>query len=272
MVAILGLDIGSRSVEAVWLQNGVVRETLVLESGFDAQDVCRQAIDRGGHDLVVATGYGRHEAVRKWGASSLTEIGAYARGARYVCPQAASVLDIGGQDTKVIILGPAGQVADFTMNDKCAAGSGRFLEVMAKALGYRLDEMANSSLAAPAAITISPMCTVFAESEAIGLLHRGEDRAAIGRGLHESIAARTLGMLKRTGAGGPLLFAGGVARNQTMTKLIADGFDGAVIVPETPEILGALGAALHGAELQDAKKEHPLILTSRVKGEKNGKR
>ncbi|HSK46500.1 MAG TPA: acyl-CoA dehydratase activase, partial [Coriobacteriia bacterium] len=147
-------------------------------------------------------------------------------------------------DTKVIALGESGKVLDFEMNDKCAAGTGKFLEVMARALGYELAEMAERALSADRGIAISSMCTVFAESEVTGLVHRGEDRSAISRGLHESIAKRTLSALKRVGAKGPLVFAGGVARNGAMAHLISEGFSGEVLVPAEAQIVGALGAAL----------------------------
>ena len=124
-----------------------------------------------------------------------------------------------------------GKVVDFEMNDKCAAGTGKFLEVMARALGYSLEEMAAAALAAERTVAISSMCTVFAESEVTGLVHRGEDRSAIARGLHESIAKRTVSSLKRVGATGPLVFAGGVAKNPAMVELIREGFAGEVVVP-----------------------------------------
>jgi predicted CoA-substrate-specific enzyme activase len=130
------------------------------------------------------------------------------------------------------------------MNDKCAAGTGKFLEVMARALGYELSEMAASALAADTGIAISSMCTVFAESEVTGLVHRGEDLGRVARGLHESIAKRTLSSLKRVGAAGPLVFAGGVAKNEAMVALIRSGFSGEVLVPEEAQTVGALGAAL----------------------------
>lgn len=159
-----------------------------------------------------------------------------------------SVLDIGGQDTKVISLGQAGKVVDFEMNDKCAAGTGKFLEVMARALGFELEEMAQAALLAPRGVTISSMCTVFAESEVTGLVHRGEDRPAIARGLHESIARRTVSSLRRVGAKGPLVFAGGVAKNAAMVELVRTGMGVEVLVPEQAQTVGALGAALVALE------------------------
>lgn len=246
---VLGLDIGSRSVDAVWLEGGRPLDAAVVDSGFDPQAAARQFVERGAHDAIVATGYGRHAAREAFGCDVVTEIKAYAIGASTLFPEAASVLDIGGQDTKVIALGSGGKVLDFEMNDKCAAGTGKFLEVMARALGFELERMSEEALGAQGgAIQISSMCTVFAESEVTGLVHRGEDRGEIARGLHESIAKRTLSSLKRVGATGPLVFAGGVAKNAAMVELIRVGFDGEVLVPDEAQTVGAIGAALsHGA-------------------------
>jgi predicted CoA-substrate-specific enzyme activase len=241
---VLGLDIGSRTVDAVGAEAGRVIDAAVLDSGFDPQAVAAALVARRPHDVLVATGYGRHAAREAFDARVVTEIKAYALGAYALHPEAASVLDIGGQDTKVIALDGAGRVADFEMNDKCAAGTGKFLEVMARALGFELDELGPAALAADCGVSISSMCTVFAESEVTGLVHRGIDRRRISLGLHESIANRTLGALTRLGAAGPLVFAGGVAKNPAMTRLIGAGFPGEVIVPEESQTVGALGAAL----------------------------
>ena len=241
---VLGLDIGSRSVDAVWLVEGTIVDAAVADSGFDPASVAAAFVDRGAHDLVVATGYGRHLARESFGADVVTEIKAYAIGASTLFPQARAVLDIGGQDTKAIALRADGRVSDFEMNDKCAAGTGKFLEVMAKALGFTLEELGTASIAAGSGVQISSMCTVFAESEVTGLVHRGEDRGRIAHGIHESIAKRTLGSLRRVGAEGPLVFAGGVARNPAMVALIRAGFAGEVLVPAEAQIVGAYGAAL----------------------------
>jgi predicted CoA-substrate-specific enzyme activase len=213
MMRVLGLDIGSRSVDAVWLSDGEVVDSAVRDSGFDPASVAGVLVARRPVDLIVATGYGRHVARDTFGAEAITEIKAYATGAARMFPTARAVLDIGGQDTKAIALRDDGRVADFEMNDKCAAGTGKFLEVMARALGFSLEELGTASMRADAGVQISSMCTVFAESEVTGLVHRGEDRGRIARGLHESISRRTLSALKRVGASGPLVFAGGVAKN-----------------------------------------------------------
>ncbi len=244
----LGIDIGSRTVDAVWLDDGRVAESAIEDSGFDPLNVTRELVERGSFDRLVVTGYGRHSARETWGATVVTEIKAYAKAAATLFPDAACVLDIGGQDTKVIALRPGGGVVDFEMNDKCAAGTGRFLEVMASALGYSLQEMAEGALTAESGAGISSMCTVFAESEVTGLVHRGEDRGRIARGLHEAAVRRTLGSLKRVGACGPLVFAGGVAQNSAMIALLEAEFAHTVLVPEHPQLVGALGAALAGCD------------------------
>ncbi len=245
---VLGIDIGSRTVDAAWVEDGRLVEAAVADSGFDPAAVARELVEREGFDTMVATGYGRHLAREAFECTAVTEIKAYGLGAHALFPDALSVLDIGGQDTKVIALGSGGKVVDFEMNDKCAAGTGKFLEVMARALGFTLEELAAESLAAEKGLTISSMCTVFAESEVTGLVHRGEDRGAIARGLHESITKRTLSSLARVGAQGPLVFAGGVANNAAMVELVRAGFSGDVLVPEEAQTVGALGAALSAME------------------------
>jgi predicted CoA-substrate-specific enzyme activase len=244
---VLGLDVGSRTVDAVWMEDGAVTDRAVLDSGYEPQAVTADLAGRSPYDRIVATGYGRHAAAERFGAEVITEIGAYALGAAHLHPQARSILDIGGQDTKVIRLGPGGRVLDFEMNDKCAAGTGRFLEVMARALGCEIDELGPAALAASGAAQVSSMCTVFAESEVIGLLHRGEPRESIARGLHEAVVRRTLSALRRVRAEPPLLFAGGGARNPALVELIAASVGGEVLVTPDPQTVGALGAALHGS-------------------------
>jgi len=142
------------------------------------------------------------------------------------------------------------------MNDKCAAGTGRFLEVMAAGLGYGLDQIGEAALGAGSGIKVSAMCTVFAESEVTTLVHRGEDRARIALGLHEAIVSRTLSMLMRVGARGPLVFAGGGARNPALVELVRRGFPGGhVRVPSDPQLVGALGAALLGGDPQGVDRK-----------------
>lgn len=244
----LGLDIGSRSIDAVWLDDTTIVDAVVTDSGFEPADSARALAGRRPVDALVATGYGRHAARDALGCALITEIKAYGAGAGALFPTARGVLDIGGQDTKAIALGPGGRVLDFSMNDKCSAGTGKFLEVMARALGFTLAELADASLAATETVAISSMCTVFAESEVTGLVHKRADRGAIARGLHDSIGRRTLAFARRVIQQGPLLFAGGVAKNAAMVEVISTGFDGEVLVPcdgdLDAQLVGAYGAAL----------------------------
>lgn len=244
----LGLDIGSRSVDAVWLDGPVVVDAAIADSGHDPAATARELVGRRPYDGLVATGYGRHAAREAFGCQVVTEIKAYATGAHALFPRAAGVLDIGGQDTKVIALGEDGRVLDFHMNDKCAAGTGKFLEVMAAALGYSLTEFAVTALGAPRTVSISSVCTVFAESEVTGLVHRGENRGAIARGLLDSIVRRTLASVRNVCSGSPVLFAGGVAKNAAVVALVREGLGREVLVPSEcgldAQLVGAHGAAL----------------------------
>jgi predicted CoA-substrate-specific enzyme activase len=239
-----GLDIGSRSVSLVEFVDGSY--TYQIEEIFHSPLEKAQDLIRGKNfKRLVATGYGRHAAKARYAHEIITEIKAYAIGARHFLPQARTILDIGGQDTKVILLDEEGKVVDFQMNEKCSAGTGKFLEVMAKALGYSLQEFGAHALKSKKKIRVSSMCTVFAESEVISLLHDGEKREDIAYALHNSIVERATGLLKRVGVEEPLFFAGGVAKNPCVKKLLEEKLGVKVFVPEEPQIVGALGAALY---------------------------
>jgi predicted CoA-substrate-specific enzyme activase len=160
-------------------------------------------------------------------------------------------LDIGGQDSKAIAMNSTGRVIKFEMNDRCAAGTGKFLEIMAKSLGYDLPGFGVQALRADKNITISSMCTVFAESEVTSLVAKGEDRKEIARGLHLSVVRRATGMLRRvTADGGPIVFSGGVALNTCMQTLLKEE----ILIPPEPQLIGALGAALLAKEVETIPK------------------
>jgi predicted CoA-substrate-specific enzyme activase len=196
------------------------------------------------YDRIIVTGYGRHLFEVTFDAPTVTEIKAYAVGAAFLFPGVRSILDIGGQDSKAIAVSSGGKVIKFEMNDRCAAGTGKFLEVMAYTLGYRLEEFGREALKAVTELRISNMCTVFAESEVTSLLARGEDRANIALGLHRSVVRRSAGMLKRVSLETPIVFAGGVARNVCIRKLLVEELEKEVKVPDHPHMVGAYGAAL----------------------------
>jgi predicted CoA-substrate-specific enzyme activase len=217
--------------------------------------VCQRLLSNVRCDSLVVTGYGRAMAEIEFDARSVTEIKAFACGAQALFPGCRTVVDIGGQDTKVIALNGSGRVARFEMNDRCAAGAGRFLEIMGKALEYDLDEFGPAALKGTNRLQLSSMCTVFAESEVIGLMTRGLAREDIAKAVHQAIIQRTLGMLKRVGAKSPVMFAGGAASNPCLAALLQEALGEPVHVPGQPQLVGALGAALLGAEDPASEKQ-----------------
>ena len=200
------------------------------------------------HDRILATGYGRNLFEIAFEAPTVTEIKAHARGARLHFPEAGTVLDIGGQDSKAIALSGNGRVRKFEMNDRCAAGTGKFLEIMARTLGFDIDDFGREALLAEKDLTISSMCTVFAESEVTSLIARGHNAREIARGLHLSVVRRVAAMINRVSAGGDIVFTGGVARNPCLRILLEKNMKRGILVPSEPQMTGALGAALLARE------------------------
>lgn len=192
-----GIDIGSRSIELVVLNKRGIVVSKQTDSGVDPMARAKALLEGVGFDRIMATGYGRHLFELSFDAPTVTEIKAYAVGDRALFPGVRTILDIGGQDSKAIAVNDGGRVAKFEMNDRCAAGTGKFLEIMANTLGYTLDEFGPDALKAKKDIQMSNMCTVFAESEVTSLLAKGEDRQDIAMGLHRSVVRRAAGMLKR---------------------------------------------------------------------------
>ena len=242
-----GLDIGSRTIAVVEWDGAQVTRAVVVDTGTDPVRNARALLVDRTYDRLVATGYGRHLATeRELADEVISEIKAYSLGAHHLYPDAGTVLDIGGQDSKVIRVGPAGQVLRFEMNDRCAAGTGRFLENMAHALGMTIEEFGPHALAADGqAVRISSMCTVFAESEVVSLIARGEDSHRVALGLHQAIVDRVGGMVRRVGVQERFVFAGGVAYNPCLQRLFAEALGVPLFVPDNPQVVGALGAALH---------------------------
>jgi predicted CoA-substrate-specific enzyme activase len=244
-----GIDIGSRSIELVVVDDaGNMVHMVQADTGFDPMMEARKLIDGTVYDGIIATGYGRNLFEISFDAPTVTEIKAHARGARACFPNAQTVLDIGGQDSKAIALFENGKVRKFEMNDRCAAGTGKFLEVMATALGFTIDAFGHEALMATQDIAISSMCTVFAESEVTSLIAKGRDRRQIARGLHASVIRRAVGMINRVSSEGDIVFTGGVAKNPCMCALLAERLGRKVLVPDDPQLVGALGAALLAVE------------------------
>lgn len=247
---IVGLDIGSRSIELVALVDGGIVESRRLPTTFDPMTQCRKLLDGLRPERVVGTGYGR-KLVERLGincqCASITEIKAHALGAYHQFPRARAVLDIGGQDTKAMRL-VDGRVVKFEMNDRCAAGTGKFLEYTAGVFQIPVEEFGNYALLGDSAPEISSMCTVFAETEATSLMAQGTPPTDIALGLHKAIVKRTANMLGRVGAQLPVVFTGGVAHNACVLTLLAGELHAEIgtelLVPDEPDMTGALGAAL----------------------------
>lgn len=248
---VAGIDIGSRTIGIVILDPASldILEYRVLDSGYNPVERAEQISKDFEYDYIVATGYGRHAALARFANEVITEITAYAIGARYFNNSIRSILDIGGQDTKAILLSENGDVIDFQMNEKCSAGTGKFLEIMADALGYSLEEFGEAALSATETPPrISSMCTVFAESEVVSLLHSGVSREVVAKAVQLSIVERTIAILKRIGVVSPLLFAGGVAKNRFIREVIKEKLSIEIFVPDEPQIIGALGCAISAAK------------------------
>ena len=247
----VGIDVGSISAKAAVVKDGRLMGAKVILTGYNSKNagekvfgdlLAELGISRAAVDTVVATGYGRNSV--DFADRAVTEITCHAAGAHFQDPAILTVIDIGGQDSKVIALDAAGRVRDFAMNDKCAAGTGRFLEVMARALEVDLDAFGPMSLEAERPAAISSLCTVFAESEVISLIARGEGRNNIIAGIHESIGARVVAMANRVGIREPVMMTGGVARNIGVVRALEKKSGKTILVSEFAQVNGAIGAAL----------------------------
>ena len=247
-----GIDAGSRATKVVLFDSEQAR---VLGSGLADQGVeqqrlaaellertCQDAkVDRAAIKGIVATGYGRN-AVR-FADTTITEITCHAQGVHHLAPDVRTIVEIGGQDSKFITLEDGGRVRDFAMNDRCAAGSGRFLEVVATRLGVDLATLGDLSRNSHKAALISSMCVVFAETEIIGLLAEGIAPADIAAGVQNAIALRVTALAGRT-VTTPVCFTGGVALQSGMVRALETALSCAVCVPSLPQYTGALGAAI----------------------------
>lgn len=238
-----GLDVGSRTIVLVML-DGDILDSAILDTGVNPLRRCQELLAGKGYERLVVTGYGRHLVAPTVGGEVVSEIGAYAAGARHLYPDCRTVLDIGGQDSKVISLSEKGEVQKFEMNDRCAAGTGKFLEIMANTLEVNIGDLGGLALNASKVVQINSLCTVFAESEVVSLISRGEESSAIALALHEAIATRIVGMVRRIGLKDGIVFAGGAALNKCLRQLLSEKLGVEITVPNDPQIVGALGAAL----------------------------
>jgi predicted CoA-substrate-specific enzyme activase len=253
---ILGIDSGSTSTNAVLLnEKKEILHTFVTRTGAKSGDSARFAYEEilrranltpNDLTLTVSTGYGRINI--PFADKNLTEISCHGKGAHFLNPKVRTILDIGGQDSKGIRLNAAGDVIDFVMNDKCAAGTGRFLEMMARTLELEITQLGAESLKWKEEIEISSMCSVFAESEVISLIAQNKEKADIAHGIHKAIAAKSVSLLKRISMEPTFMMTGGVAQNPGVVRALEDMLGEKLYIYEEPEIVGALGAALFGLE------------------------
>jgi len=258
-----GVDVGSTQTKAVILDETrrIVSRSLV-DTGANVTRAAERAFQEalqadGVRDLeveyVVGTGYGRYKVT--FGNTQVTEISCHGRGAVHMFPKTRTVLDMGGQDTKAIRVAPTGEIVDFCMNDKCAAGTGRFLGAAASALDLGLDQLGPTALKGERPVKISTTCTVFAESEVLSWLGKGKHTEDILLGVHQSIATRSVGLLRRVGIEAEVTFTGGVAKNPAMIACLNERLGLSVNVSDESHYIGALGAALFALDHIVASRE-----------------
>lgn len=247
-----GVDVGSTQTKAVIIDEDrkIVGKALI-DTGSNVIHAAEHAYDEAIKatglrevevEYVIGTGYGRYRVT--FGNAQVTEISCHGRGAIHVFPRTQTVIDMGGQDTKAIRVNELGEIVDFCMNDKCAAGTGRFLGAAATALDIPLDELGATALRYNKPVRISTTCTVFAESEVLSWLGKGKKIEDILWGVHQSIASRSAGLLRRVGIEDEVTFTGGVTKNVAMIKAMEERIEKKMNVSDESHFMGAIGAAL----------------------------
>ncbi len=247
-----GVDVGSTQTKAVIIDEaGTIVGRSLIDTGANVIQAAESSyvaalkegrIDEEEVEYIIGTGYGRYRVT--FGNSQVTEISCHGRGAVHLFPETRTVVDMGGQDTKAISVNAKGEITDFCMNDKCAAGTGRFLGAAAAALDIPIDDLGPVSLQSTKPIKISTTCTVFAESEVLAWIGKGKKIEDILWGVHKSIASRSAGLMRRVGINDEITFTGGVTRNKGMVKALEDRLDKPLNISEDCHYMGALGAAL----------------------------
>jgi predicted CoA-substrate-specific enzyme activase len=252
---VAGIDIGSRAAKGVIMNDGKILASFIGDTGPESiktsEMVMTELLKSSGLSLrdvqyVVATGYGR--VLVPFANENISEISCHARGVNWYFPSVRTILDMGGQDCKAISVDGKGQVTNFVMNDKCAGGTGRFLEMIADVLNIPLTEIGEVSLEAQSAIPFNTICAVFAKSDAINYLRKGAAKSEILSGLHEAIATRCLNLLKRVSIKEDFSISGGISKNKGMVAKIKEKIGLEPMLSEDPQIIGALGAAVFASE------------------------
>lgn len=254
-----GVDVGSTQTKAVIMDEGRrIRARALVPTGANVAraaengflQACREAgLAPREIGFVVGTGYGRYKIA--FGNTQMTEISCHARGAHFVFPKTRTVIDMGGQDTKAISVSESGEVRDFVMNDKCAAGTGRFLSNAADVVGLSLDDIGPLSLKSSQPVRITTVCTVFVESDILSYLTQGKKIEDIMRGVHQAIAKRTVSLARRIAIEPEVTLTGGVARNIGMVRALEEVLGVRLNVSPDSHYMGAIGAALFALEKLD---------------------
>lgn len=249
---VMGVDLGSTTAKATVVdQDGALRGASVVQMGAVSRDAVVRAMEQALSEAdvdyenirrIVSTGYGRK--LVPGAARSFTEITCHARGAAALHPGVRLVIDIGGQDSKVIAVDDAGLVDRFAMNDRCASGTGRFFDVLARALEVDISEVGNLALAGSDGLEVSSMCATFAETEVISLLAQGKPKSDIAASVHKAVASRTLGLVAQVGKAAPTVMTGGVAQNPAARHYIEQALRQPIELLDQPQIAGAYGAGL----------------------------
>lgn len=250
-----GIDMGAKTIKVVILNDSQVAAKSILLGGLDTRESAQQAFDEALKRAklsfdeikhITATGAGRRGA--PLAHDEVTEVGANAKGAAFLFPATRTVIDVGAEEGRGIRCDGGGKVVDFVINEKCAAGAGTFTEAMARALELKLEEMGQLSLQATKAVPMNAQCTVFAESEVVSLVHAKTPKADIVRAVHDAMASRIISMVRRVGVEKEVVLIGGMAKNIGFVDSLKRGLEMDLVVPEEPEFVGALGAALIAAE------------------------
>ncbi|MDP2727446.1 MAG: acyl-CoA dehydratase activase [Dehalococcoidia bacterium] len=250
-----GIDMGAKTIKVVLLKDGKILARGIASAGFEtrqsADEAFKSALDKAGLTMkdverVFSTGAGRKEA--PYAKGDITEVGADAKAISFLYPSVRTLIDVGAEEGRGIKCSPEGKVLDFVINEKCAAGAGSFTESMARALEVSLEDFGKLSLSSDKAIPMNAQCAVFAESEVVSLIHAKTPKADIARSVHDAIASRFISMVRRVGVDKDIALIGGVAYNVGFVDALQRGLEIEVIIPENPEYVGALGAALAAAE------------------------
>ncbi|KKM12496.1 CoA activase [Clostridiales bacterium PH28_bin88] len=250
-----GVDVGNKFTKVVIIKGQQILSKHMVLSGFDQQQAAEEAfskavaaagISRDGVNYIMATGAGK--GVVGFSHETITEVGADARGAVFLFPSGRTIIDVGAEEGRAIKCDERGKIIDFAINEKCAAGAGSFTEAMARALEVPLEEMGPLALKSTRNIPMNAQCAVFAESEVVSLIHSRITKEDISKAVHDAIASRIISMARRVGLEKDLVMTGGVGRNVGFVKSLGDGLEISVLVPDEPEFVSAIGAALAAAE------------------------